>query len=54
MRTNTSPISKAMMVDLTTTVELSKGHNLHVNPKLIPIQMEQLKKLLQRHEKAFA
>ena len=34
------PISKAIMMESTTTVELSKGHNLHVNPKLTPTQME--------------
>ena len=33
------PISKADMVNLTTTVELSKGHNLHVNSKLFAKQM---------------
>ena len=31
---DTSPISKAAMKESTTTIELSKGHNLHVNPKL--------------------
>ena len=41
-------ISKAVMIESTTTVELSKGHNLHVNSKLTPTQMEQLTKLLQR------
>ena len=35
-----SPISKAAMIESTTIVELSKGHNLHVNPKLTPTQME--------------
>ena len=35
-----SPISKASMIESTTTVELTKGHNLHVNPKLTPTQME--------------
>lgn len=49
-----SLISKAAMIESTTTVELSKGHNLHVNPKLIPNQMEQLTELLQRNVKAFA
>ena len=29
-----SPISKASMIESTTTIELSKGHRLHVNPKL--------------------
>ena len=42
------------MIESTTTVELSKGHKLHVNPKLTSTQMEQLKELLQSHEKAFA
>ena len=50
---DTSPISKASMVDLTTTVELSKGHNLHINHKLPPKQMKQLIELLQKHEKGF-
>ncbi len=49
-----TPISEATMIESTTTIELTKGHNLHVNPKLTPTQMEQLKELLQRHEKAFA
>ena len=49
-----NPISKAAIIESTTTFELSKGHNLHVNPKLTSTQMEQLTKLLQRHEKAFA
>ena len=49
-----SPISEAAMIDTTTTVELTKGHKLHVNPKLTSTQMEQLKELLQRHEKDFA
>ena len=49
-----SPISKDSMIESTTTVELSKGHNLHVNSKLTSTQMEQLTKLLQKHEKAFA
>ena len=31
---DTSPIFEATIIDLTTIVELSKGHNLHVNPKL--------------------
>ena len=35
-----SPISEATMIESTTTVELSKGHNLHVNPKLSSTQME--------------
>ena len=48
-----SLISEATMINSTTTIELSKGHNLHVNLKLRPTQMEQLKELLQRHEKAF-
>ena len=47
-------ISEANMIDSTTTIELTKGLNLHVNPKLTPTQMEQLKGSLQRHEKAFA
>ena len=29
-----TPIFEAAMVNLTTTIELSKGHNLHVNSKL--------------------
>ena len=29
-----SPIFENAMVELTTTIELSKGHNLHVNSKL--------------------
>lgn len=33
---DTSPISKATIIDLTTTIELSKCHNLHVNHKLPP------------------
>ena len=49
-----SPISEISMIESNTIVELSKGHKLHVNPKLTSTQMEQLKKLLQRHEKAFA
>ena len=49
-----SPISEAAMIESTTTIELSKGHNLHVNPKLTPTQMKWLTELLQRHEKAFA
>ena len=47
-----SPISKAVMIESTITIELSKGHNPHFNPKLTPTQMEQLIALLQRHEKA--
>ena len=35
-----SPISKAAIIESTTTFELFKGHNLHVNPKLTPTQME--------------
>ena len=31
---DTSPIFEAAIIESTTTVELSKGHNLHVNPKL--------------------
>ena len=34
-----SPIFEAAMIESTTTVELSKGHNLHVNPKLTSTQM---------------
>ena len=33
---------------------MSKGHKLHVNPKLTSTQMDQLKELLQNHEKAFS
>ena len=51
---DTSPISKVAIVDLTSTIEFSKGHNLHVNPKLPSIQKKQLTNLLQKHEKAFA
>ena len=49
-----SLIFEATMIESTTTIELSKGHNLHVNPKLLSTQMEQLTKLLQKHEKDFA
>ena len=49
-----SPISKSSMIESTTTVEPSQGHNLHINPQLTLTQMEWLTKLLQRHEKAFA
>jgi len=35
-----SPISKATMIESTTTIELSKCHNLHVNPTLSSTQME--------------
>ena len=35
-----SLISKAAMIESTTTIELSKGHNLHVNPKLSSTQMK--------------
>ena len=35
-----SPIFETTMIESTTTVELSKGHNLHVNPKLTSIEME--------------
>lgn len=35
-----SPISIFFMIESTTTVELSKGHKLHVNPKLTSKQME--------------
>ena len=35
-----SPIFKTAMIESTTIVELSKGHNLHVNPKLTSTQME--------------
>ena len=31
-----SPTSKAAMIDSTTPVQLTKGHNFHVNPKLTP------------------
>ena len=34
-----SPNSKATMIKSTTTIELSKGYNLHINPKLTPTQM---------------
>ena len=51
---DTSPISETAMIETTTTIELSKGHYLHVNPKLSSTQMEQLTKLLQKNEKAFA
>ena len=34
------PISEATMIESITTVELSKGHNLYVNLKLTPTQME--------------
>ena len=50
---DTSPIYAASIVESTTIVELSKGHNLCVNPKLLSTQMEQLTKMLQKHEKAF-
>ena len=33
---DTSPISEVSMIESTTTVELSEGHNLHVNHKLFP------------------
>ena len=46
-----NPISEISMVESTIPIELSKGHKLHVNPKLTSTQMEQLKELLQ---KAFA
>ena len=36
----TSPIFEAAMIESTTIIELSKGHNLHVNPKLSSTQME--------------
>ena len=36
----TSLIYEATMIESTTNVELSQGHNLHVNPKLTPMQME--------------
>ena len=42
-----TPISKATMVNLTTTVELSKGHKLHVNSKLSAKQITQLIELPQ-------
>lgn len=42
------------MVELTITVELSPGHNLHVNNKLSQSQLGLLTKLLNQHEKAFA
>ena len=51
---DTSPISEASIINSTTIVELSKGHNLHVNPKLSSTQMKQLTDLLQKYEKAFA
>ena len=51
---DTSPIFEATMIESNTTIELSKGHNLHVNPKLSSTQMEQLTNLLQKHEKDFA
>ena len=35
-----SPIFEAAMIDSTTTIELTKGHKLHVNHKLTPTQME--------------
>ena len=31
---DTSPISEATIIDSKTTIELLKGHNLHVNSKL--------------------
>ena len=51
---DTSLISEASIINSTTTIELSKGLNLHVNPKLSSTQMKQLTNLLQKHEKAFA
>ena len=48
-----NPISEAAMIESTATAELSKGHNLHVNPKLSSTQMELLTRLLQKHEKYF-
>ena len=33
---DTNPISKATIIESTTIFEISKGHNLHVNPKLLP------------------
>lgn len=42
------------MVELTTTMELSPGHNLHVNNKLSISKLKLLTKLLNQHEKAFS
>ena len=41
-----SPISEIAMVESIIPIELSKGHKLHVNPKLTSIHMEQLKEFL--------
>ena len=49
----TSPIPEVSMVELTTNVELSPGHNLLANNKLSLSQLELLTKLLNQHEKAF-
>ena len=49
-----TPISEATMVNLTNTIELSKGHQLHVNRKLSTRQTIQLTKLLQKHETNFS
>ena len=51
---DTIPIPKASINESTTIVELSKSHNLHVNPKLSSTQIKQLTELLQKHEKDFA
>ena len=50
----TSPVPEVSMVGLKTTVELSPGHNLHINNKLSQSQLGLLTKLLNQHEKAFA
>lgn len=50
----TSPILEVSMVELTIIVELSPGHNLHVNNKLSQSQLGLLTNLLNQHEKAFA
>ena len=50
----TSPVPEVSMVELTTTVEISPSHNLHVNNKLSLSQLGLLTKLLNHYEKAFA
>ena len=49
----TSLVLEVSMVELTTTVELSPSHNLHVRNKLSLSQLKLLTKLLNQHENPF-
>ena len=49
----TSLVPEVSMVELTTIMELSPDHNLHVNNKLSQSQLGLITKLLNQHVKSF-